>query len=122
MINTEYLKYQRCKCNSGKMYYDCCRSKDIVSQPERQAKENRESDSKPFTRSGRKIGRNDKCHCGSGKKFKNCHQKIEHETQEKMVLAYKSIKEENPQMTHKEITKVLYGYIEREYGEETEVK
>ena len=23
-----------------------------------------------------KIGRNDPCHCGSGKKYKNCHQKI----------------------------------------------
>ena len=25
----------------------------------------------------RKIGRNEACHCGSGKKYKNCHQKIE---------------------------------------------
>jgi preprotein translocase subunit SecA len=24
-------------------------------------------------RVGLKIGRNDPCHCGSGKKFKNCH-------------------------------------------------
>jgi hypothetical protein len=24
-----------------------------------------------------KIGRNEPCHCGSGKKYKNCHQKIE---------------------------------------------
>lgn len=23
-----------------------------------------------------KIGRNDPCHCGSGKKYKNCHQKL----------------------------------------------
>ncbi len=23
------------------------------------------------------IGRNDPCHCGSGKKYKNCHQKSE---------------------------------------------
>jgi len=27
----------------------------------------------PTTRDGRKIGRNDACPCGSGKKFKNCH-------------------------------------------------
>lgn len=26
-----------------------------------------------FKRSGRKVGRNDPCSCGSGKKFKNCH-------------------------------------------------
>ena len=25
----------------------------------------------------RKIGRNEACHCGSGKKYKNCHQKID---------------------------------------------
>jgi len=23
-----------------------------------------------------KIGRNDPCHCGSGKKYKNCHEKL----------------------------------------------
>jgi uncharacterized protein YecA (UPF0149 family) len=27
----------------------------------------------PFRRSAPKIGRNDPCHCGSGKKFKKCH-------------------------------------------------
>ncbi|MGA2654837.1 MAG: preprotein translocase subunit SecA [Gammaproteobacteria bacterium] len=30
---------------------------------------------KPIVR-GKKIGRNDPCHCGSGKKYKNCHGKI----------------------------------------------
>lgn len=27
----------------------------------------------PVRRSGPKIGRNDPCHCGSGKKLKKCH-------------------------------------------------
>lgn len=27
----------------------------------------------PFVRSNKKIGRNDDCHCGSGKKYKKCH-------------------------------------------------
>lgn len=27
----------------------------------------------PYVRPGPKIGRNDPCHCGSGKKFKKCH-------------------------------------------------
>jgi len=27
----------------------------------------------PITRDGRKVGRNDPCPCGSGKKFKQCH-------------------------------------------------
>ncbi|MBX3125660.1 MAG: YchJ family protein [Polyangiaceae bacterium] len=29
----------------------------------------------PVTREGPKVGRNDPCHCGSGKKFKKCHGK-----------------------------------------------
>jgi preprotein translocase subunit SecA len=27
----------------------------------------------PFVREGRKVGRNEPCPCGSGKKFKQCH-------------------------------------------------
>ena len=27
----------------------------------------------PFVRAGEKIGRNDPCPCGSGKKYKQCH-------------------------------------------------
>ncbi len=30
----------------------------------------------PFHRTQKKIGRNDPCHCGSGKKFKQCHGKL----------------------------------------------
>jgi preprotein translocase subunit SecA len=30
----------------------------------------------PFVRSGRKIGRNEPCPCGSGKKYKQCHGKL----------------------------------------------
>ena len=32
--------------------------------------------SQPFTRDDKKIGRNDPCYCGSGKKFKQCHGKL----------------------------------------------
>ncbi len=31
---------------------------------------------KPYVRSGQKVGRNDPCPCGSGKKFKACHGKL----------------------------------------------
>lgn len=31
---------------------------------------------KPFKRSGKKVGRNEPCPCGSGKKFKQCHGKL----------------------------------------------
>jgi len=30
----------------------------------------------PFVRDEKKVGRNDPCHCGSGKKFKQCHGKL----------------------------------------------
>jgi len=30
----------------------------------------------PYHRAQKKIGRNDPCHCGSGKKFKQCHGKL----------------------------------------------
>jgi preprotein translocase subunit SecA len=31
---------------------------------------------KPFIREGKKVGRNDPCPCGSGKKYKQCHGKL----------------------------------------------
>jgi preprotein translocase subunit SecA len=31
---------------------------------------------KPFVRPDRKVGRNDPCPCGSGKKYKHCHGKL----------------------------------------------
>jgi preprotein translocase subunit SecA len=35
-----------------------------------------EEEHKPFVRTGAKIGRNDPCPCGSGKKYKHCHGKL----------------------------------------------
>ena len=34
------------------------------------------ANTQPVRRSEPKIGRNEPCHCGSGKKFKNCHGKL----------------------------------------------
>ncbi|MGB5611463.1 MAG: SEC-C metal-binding domain-containing protein, partial [Sedimenticolaceae bacterium] len=31
---------------------------------------------KPFVRPDRKVGRNDPCPCGSGKKYKHCHGRL----------------------------------------------
>ncbi len=36
----------------------------------------REEEHHPFVRNGEKIGRNDPCPCGSGKKYKQCHGKL----------------------------------------------
>ena len=35
-----------------------------------------DAQSQPFVRQNQKLGRNDPCHCGSGKKFKQCHGKL----------------------------------------------
>ena len=35
-----------------------------------------EEEHKPFVRDGQKVGRNDPCPCGSGKKYKQCHGKL----------------------------------------------
>ena len=39
-------------------------------------KENEVTDAQPFIREGKKIGRNESCPCGSGKKYKQCHGKL----------------------------------------------
>jgi preprotein translocase subunit SecA len=36
----------------------------------------RQEQAQPFVRDGRKIGRNEPCPCGSGKKYKHCHGKL----------------------------------------------
>ncbi|MFA7300169.1 MAG: preprotein translocase subunit SecA [Sideroxydans sp.] len=38
--------------------------------------EQADAEHKPFVRSGQKVGRNDPCPCGSGKKYKQCHGKL----------------------------------------------
>ena len=35
-----------------------------------------EQTAQPYHRAQKKIGRNDPCYCGSGKKFKHCHGKL----------------------------------------------
>lgn len=42
---------------------------DLVVEPEK--------NDRPFVRNAQKIGRNDPCPCGSGKKYKQCHGKLE---------------------------------------------
>ncbi|MDH5611636.1 MAG: preprotein translocase subunit SecA [Gammaproteobacteria bacterium] len=43
---------------------------------QKQNAENNESSEQPFVRGEKKLGRNDPCWCGSGKKFKQCHGKL----------------------------------------------
>jgi preprotein translocase subunit SecA len=43
---------------------------------EGEADESAAAEQQPFVRDGRKVGRNEPCPCGSGKKFKQCHGKL----------------------------------------------
>ena len=36
----------------------------------------KEDKHQPYVRNDKKIGRNDPCYCGSGKKYKQCHGKL----------------------------------------------
>ncbi|AKH20530.1 preprotein translocase subunit SecA [Sedimenticola thiotaurini] len=47
---------------------------DVEAQPAAGAEEEQQQ---PFVRSDRKIGRNEPCPCGSGKKYKQCHGRIQ---------------------------------------------
>jgi preprotein translocase subunit SecA len=47
-----------------------------ASNPLAGAQPQDEDQHQPFVRKERKIGRNEPCYCGSGKKFKQCHGKL----------------------------------------------
>ncbi|MCK4587935.1 MAG: SEC-C domain-containing protein, partial [Gammaproteobacteria bacterium] len=43
---------------------------------EAEAPEQNQEQQQPFVRDGKKVGRNEPCPCGSGKKYKQCHGKL----------------------------------------------
>jgi preprotein translocase subunit SecA len=45
---------------------------EALGQPDQST----EGEHQPFVRGGQKVGRNDPCPCGSGKKYKQCHGKL----------------------------------------------
>jgi preprotein translocase subunit SecA len=48
---------------------------DSAAAPDPQAPESRPA-AQPYVREGRKVGRNEPCPCGSGKKYKQCHGRL----------------------------------------------
>ena len=46
------------------------------SADENEASDNNDNPNMPYVREGRKVGRNEPCPCGSGKKYKQCHGKL----------------------------------------------
>jgi len=63
------------------MHYEHAQANPVVEEeqeqppPEVENMEQAEAE-QPFVRDGKKVGRNDPCPCGSGKKFKQCHGKL----------------------------------------------
>ena len=47
-------------------------SQSATTNKEETQEEKKQDKAVSFTRNGQKVGRNDPCPCGSGKKFKNC--------------------------------------------------
>ncbi len=56
----------------GNVQYHHADYEDALAQQENEAGTERQ----PFVRGGEKVGRNDPCPCGSGKKYKQCHGKL----------------------------------------------
>jgi preprotein translocase subunit SecA len=63
---------------STKMEYQHAQA-SAMSAPDESAGGEQEpkAQEQPFVRDGKKVGRNDPCPCGSGKKYKQCHGKIQ---------------------------------------------
>jgi len=62
---------------SQQMQFEHDSASALTDAPQQaQEGEQEEAAAQPFVRDGKKVGRNDPCPCGSGKKFKQCHGKL----------------------------------------------
>ena len=64
------MEEQRRRSSGGDMQFQHEEAAAMASSEES------EEHAKPFVREGRKVGRNEPCPCGSGKKYKQCHGKL----------------------------------------------
>ena len=68
----EALERKRQEELQQKMEYQHAEASAMSGSAEADGSEGEEP-AQPFVREGEKIGRNDPCPCGSGKKYKRCH-------------------------------------------------
>ena len=64
------------KEQADRMKFQHAEASALGQQPQGGAPETALPTVVPFIRDGRKVGRNEPCPCGSGKKFKQCHGKL----------------------------------------------
>jgi len=65
---------QRRRTDEERMQFQHAEASGLSSKPQEQGEEGGRS--QPFVREGRKVGRNEPCPCGSGKKYKQCHGRL----------------------------------------------
>ncbi|MCL6268962.1 preprotein translocase subunit SecA [Sansalvadorimonas sp. 2012CJ34-2] len=73
---TEELERQRREELARRMQFQHEQAVALEGESQQAAEEGMPQPVETFVRDGRKIGRNEPCPCGSGKKFKQCHGKI----------------------------------------------
>lgn len=73
---TEELEEQRRQEMRRRMEFQHAQAAQLDGSEESEADEAAMQQAEPFVREGRKVGRNEPCPCGSGKKFKQCHGKL----------------------------------------------
>jgi preprotein translocase subunit SecA len=66
----------RDEANAIQMQFEHGSASALEAEPQDKAPSEADIHAKPFVRDGKKVGRNDVCPCGSGKKFKQCHGKL----------------------------------------------
>ncbi len=59
------------------VHYEHAEASAFAAEAEEEAKPKEPAKPAPFIRESRKIGRNEPCPCGSGKKYKQCHGKLQ---------------------------------------------
>ena len=73
---TEEMERQRREEMARRMQFEHAEAEGVEGESEEGEQQAAEIQAQPFVREGRKVGRNDVCPCGSGKKYKQCHGKI----------------------------------------------
>jgi len=64
------------KQSADSMKFQHAKASALGDQPQAGGQQAAAPSAEPFVRDGRKVGRNEPCPCGSGKKFKQCHGKL----------------------------------------------
>jgi len=74
--DADALERQQRAAASGDMNYQHSQPESVLHKPGSGGESGEEGDTQPYRRETPKLGRNDPCWCGSGKKFKQCHGRL----------------------------------------------